>query len=72
MFTFAGMQMFISHLGGFDFVTSAAGPAGEIRQDLTLLPLHAGLHLAPPLLSYNGSWSRRKGSQEEKDDKSLN
>lgn len=48
-----------SHLGGFDFVASAAGPASQVREDLTLLSVHTRLHLAPPLLSYNGGWSSR-------------
>lgn len=44
-----------SHLGGFDFVARAAGPPGQVRQDLALLSVHARLHLAPPLLGYDGS-----------------
>lgn len=46
-----------SHLGGFDFVASAAGPASQVRQDLTLLSIHTRLHLAPPFLGYDGGWS---------------
>lgn len=46
-----------SHLGGFDFVASAARPASQVRQDLTLLSVHTWLHVAPPFLGYNRSWS---------------
>lgn len=62
-----------SHLGGFDFVASAAGPASQVRQDLTLLSIHTRMHLAPPLLGYDGGWSskwRFKGKQ--KDNRLLN
>lgn len=43
-------------LGGFDFVASAAGPASQVRQDLTLLSIHTRLHLAPPFLGYDGGF----------------
>lgn len=49
----------LSHLGGFDFVAGAAGPAGQVRQHLALLPIHARMHLAPPLLGHNGCWSKQ-------------
>lgn len=61
-----------SHLRGFDFVASAAGPAGQVRQDLTLLSVHAGLHVAPPLLSYDGSWSSTGETKVMTDSGSLN
>lgn len=41
------------HLGGLDFIASAAAPACEVRENLALLALHTRLHLTPPLLGYN-------------------
>lgn len=38
------------YLGGFDLVSTAAAPPGQVREHLTLLPQQAGLHLTPPLL----------------------
>lgn len=58
---------FTSHLGGLDFVSGAAGPSSQVRKDLTLLSVHARMHLAPPLLGHNGGWSiARQGSEERK------
>ena len=51
-----------SHLGGFDFVPSTAGPASEVGEHLTLLSIQAGVHLTPPLLQHDGGW-RREGER---------
>ena len=39
-----------THLGCLNFVSRTAAPSFEIRQHFALLPVHAGMHLAPPLL----------------------
>lgn len=46
----------VSHtnLCGLDFVACAAAPSCEVWEDLALLTLHTRLHLAPPLLGYDG------------------
>lgn len=55
MFPHGSVALLLSgDFGGFDFVASAAGPTGQVRKDLTLLPIHTWLHLTPPLLGYNG------------------
>lgn len=54
-----------SHLGGFDFVARAAGPPGQVRQDLALLSVHARLHLAPPFLGYDGSWGQQHNKNHQ-------
>lgn len=55
-------------LGRLDFVSCTAAPAFEIRQHFTLLPVHARMHLAPPLLSNYGSvytrWRRPSGPSD--------
>lgn len=51
---YTNMGRHSSHLGGFDLVAGAAGPAGQVRQHLTLLSVHTRLHVAPPLLGYDG------------------
>lgn len=49
-------------LGCLDFISCTAAPSFEIRQHFTLFPIHAGMHLAPPLLCNYGCvytrWSR--------------
>lgn len=45
-----------SNLGGFDFVSSAAGPPSQVRKDFTLLSVHARMHVAPPFLGYDRGW----------------
>lgn len=42
------------YLGGFDLVSTAAAPPGQVREHRTLLPRQAGLHLTPPLLQDDG------------------
>ena len=54
-----------SHLGGFDFVASTAGPASQVRQDLTPLSVHTWMHLAPPLLGYDGGWVEVQGKEKD-------
>lgn len=63
--------MHSSYFGGFDFVASAAGPTGQVRKDLTLLPIHTWLHLTPPLLGYNGRWSSERMFREKIKDGGL-
>lgn len=55
-----------THLGRLYFVSRTAAPPFEIWQHFTLLPVHAGMHLAPPLLcNYGGCGSKRgEGSTE--------
>lgn len=57
-----------THLGCLYFVSRTAAPPFEIRQHFTLFPVHAGMHLAPPLLcNYGGCGGRkerREGSKE--------
>lgn len=53
-----------SYLSGFDFVPSAAGPASEVREHLTLLSIQAGVHLTPPLLQHDRGW--RTGDTKER------
>lgn len=45
-----------THLGGFDFVTGAAGPTSKVWKNFTLLAIQTWVHLAPPLLQHYGSW----------------
>ncbi len=45
-----------THLGGFDFITGAAGPTSKIWENFTLLAIQTWVHLAPPLLQHDGSW----------------
>lgn len=50
-----------THLGCLYFVSRTAAPPFEIRQHFTLLPVHAGMHLAPPLLcNYGGCGGKMK------------
>lgn len=49
-----------AHLCGLYFVPGDAWPAGEVRENSTLLPLKTGLHLTPPLLTHNSSWKKKK------------
>lgn len=49
-------------LGCLNFVSCTAAPSFEVWQHFTLFPIHAGMHLAPPLLCNYGCvyarWSR--------------
>ncbi len=45
-----------THLGCLNFISCTAAPSFEIWQHFTLFPIHAGMHLAPPLLCYYGCW----------------
>lgn len=50
-----------THLGCLDFVSRTAAPPFEIRQHFTLFLVHAGMHLAPPLLcNYGGCGGKKK------------
>lgn len=50
-----------THLGCLYFVSRTAAPPFEIRQHFTLFPVHAGMHLAPPLLrDYGGCGGKKR------------
>lgn len=50
-----------THLGCLDFVARTAAPPLEIWQHFTLLAVHAGTHLAPPLLCNYGGCASKTG-----------
>lgn len=53
-----------THLGCLYFVSRTAAPPFEIRQHFTLFPVHAGMHLAPPLLcNYGGCGGKKEGGK---------
>lgn len=52
-----------THLGSLYFVSRTAAPPFEVWQHFALLPVHAGMHLAPPLLCNYGGCKR--GAQRQ-------
>ena len=49
-----------TNLGCLNFVSCTAAPSFEVWQHFTLFPIHAGMHLAPPLLCNYGCCEGRK------------
>lgn len=57
-----------THLGCLNFVSCTAAPPFEIWQHFTLFPVHAGMHLAPPLLRNYGCCEENKNVTKRREE----